>query len=163
MIKNEKIKASEVQLTGLHGEDLGVVPISEALALAKKWKVDLVCTSLMSSPPPCKLIGSGAAKQEALLEKQQARKKEQPLKIKEIRLTANIEDHDYETKRSQAERILRAGDAVQLVVRIQGKEGPKAKELLEQLLKDLSLCGTKNSGIQLSGKQAAVQLNPRYS
>jgi translation initiation factor IF-3 len=160
MIKNEKIKASEVQLTGLHGENLGVVPISEALALATKWKVDLVCTSLMSSPPPCKLIGSGAAKQEVLQEKQRARKKEQPLKIKEIRLTANIEDHDYETKRSQAERILRAGDAVQLVVRIQGKEGPKAKELLEQLVKDLSHCGTKNSGIQLSGKQAEVQLNP---
>lgn len=156
MIMNEKIKASEVQLTGLSGENLGVVATSEALALAKKLKVDLVCTSLMSSPPPCKLIGAGAAKQEA----QQNRKREQAPKLKEIRLTPQIEDHDYETKKQQAERILKSGNAVMLVVRIQGKEGPKAKELLESLLKDLKTWGSKKTGIQLSGKQAAVQIDP---
>jgi translation initiation factor IF-3 len=156
MIMNEKIKASEVQLTGLSGENLGVVATSEALTLAKKLKVDLVCTSLMSSPPPCKLIGAGTAKQEA----QQNRKREQAPKLKEIRLTPQIEDHDYETKKQQAERILKSGDAVMLVVRIQGKEGPKAKELLESLLKDLKTWGSKKTGIQLSGKQAAVQIDP---
>ncbi|GFZ90830.1 translation initiation factor IF-3 [Paenibacillus marchantiophytorum] len=160
MIKNEKIKASEVHLTGLHGEDLGTMPTKEALALAKQLKVDLICTSLMSSPPPCKLIGSGQAKQEALQEKQQARKKDQPLKVKELRLTPHIEDHDLDTKRQQAERILKAGDAVMLVVKISGKEGAKAKELLENLVKDLSASGRKQTGIQLSGKQAAVQLDP---
>lgn len=65
MIKNEKIKATEVQLTGLNGEDLGVMSTQEALLLAKRHKVDLVCLSLMTSPPPCKLIGAGAAKAEA--------------------------------------------------------------------------------------------------
>lgn len=64
MLMNEKIKASEVRLTGLSGEDLGILPTSEALAMAKKLRVDLVCTSLMSSPPPCKLIGAGDAKKE---------------------------------------------------------------------------------------------------
>lgn len=160
MIINEKIKASEVQLTGVNGEDLGVVSRDEALALAKQHKVDLVCTSLLSSPPPCKLVARGAAKQEAAKEKQDARKKEGPLKVKEIRLTANIEDHDYDTKLRQAEKLLTSGNAVQLVVKIQGKEGPKAKELLEQMLKDLSSCGKKETGLQLSGKQAAVQVNP---
>ncbi|OAS20628.1 translation initiation factor IF-3 [Paenibacillus oryzisoli] len=160
IIKNEKIKASEVEVTGLQGEDLGVMSTKDALALAKRLKVDLVCTSLMSSPPPCKLIGAGAAKQEALQEKQQARKQEQGPKVKELRLTANIEDHDLETKRQQAERILKGGDAVQLVVKISGKEGAKAKELLETLVKELSSQGKKHTGIQLSGKQAAVQLNP---
>jgi len=156
MIINEKIKASEVQLTGLDGEDLGVVPTSEALAMAKKLKVDLVCTSLMSSPPPCKLIGRGAAKDE----RQQERKREAAPKLKEIRLTARIEDHDYETKKSQAERILSGGDAVLLVVKIQGKEGAQAKALLESLSKDLRQVGRPKTGIQLSGKQAAVQLDP---
>ncbi|RAV21339.1 translation initiation factor IF-3 [Paenibacillus contaminans] len=156
MIKNEKIKAFEVQLTGVNGEDLGIVPTSEALAMARKLKVDLVCTSLMSSPPPCRLIGAGAAKQEA----QQARKQEKAPKLKEIRLTPHIEEHDYETKLQQAERILKAGDAVMLVVKIQGKEGAKAKELLEALLKDLKPSGKPKTGIQLSGKQAAVQLDP---
>lgn len=160
MIMNEKIKASEVQLTGLDGENMGTVATAEALALAKKLKVDLVCTSLMSSPPPCKLISRGAAKQEAMQEKQQARKKELPLKVKEIRLTAGIEEHDLETKRNQAQLMLEAGNAVQLVIRIQGKEGPEAKELLEELLKELAPYGRKDTGIQLSGKQAAVQVNP---
>jgi translation initiation factor IF-3 len=156
MIMNEKIKAAEVHLTGVDGEDLGVVPTSEALAMARKLKVDLVCTSLMSSPPPCKLMGAGAAKQEA----QQARKREKAPKVKEIRLTAQIEEHDYDTKRQQAERILSSGDAVLFVVKLQGKEGPRAKELLEALLKDLSGVGRKQTGIQLSGKQAAVQVDP---
>jgi translation initiation factor IF-3 len=160
IIKNEKIKASEVHVTGLQGEDLGVMSTKDALALAKKLKVDLVCTSLMSSPPPCKLIGAGAAKQEALQEKQQARKQEQGPKVKELRLTANIEDHDLETKRQQAERMLKGGDAVLLVVKISGKEGAKAKELLETLVKELAAYGKKHTGIQLSGKQAAVQLDP---
>lgn len=160
MILNEKIKASEVLLTGVNGEDLGVVSRDEALALARKFKVDLVCTSLYSSPPPCKLVSKGAAKQEASKEKQDARKKEQPSKLKEIRLTANIEEHDYDTKCRQAEKLLASGNAVQLVVKIQGKEGPKAKELLERLLKDLAAGGKKESGIQLSGKQAAVRVNP---
>ncbi|MGO4269720.1 translation initiation factor IF-3 [Paenibacillus sp. TAF58] len=160
MIKNEKIKASEVHVTGLLGEDLGVMPTKEALLLAKQLKVDLICTSLMSSPPPCKLIGAGQAKQEALQEKQQARKREHAPKVKELRLTPNIEDHDLETKRQQAERILQGGDAVLLVVKISGKEGAKAKEVLEKLTKDLGSHGSKHTGIQLSGKQAAVQMDP---
>lgn len=156
MIMNEKIKASEVWLTGLNGEDMGIVPTSEALALAKKLKVDLVCTSLMSSPPPCKLIGAGAAKQEAQLA---SKAKRQP-KLKEIRLTPQIEEHDYDTKMQQAQRILKSGDSVLLVVRIQGKEGARAKELLEALIKDLSPAGRKKTGIQLNGKQAVVQIDP---
>ncbi|TFE23384.1 translation initiation factor IF-3 [Cohnella luojiensis] len=160
LILNEKIKASEVLLTGVNGEDLGVVSRDEALAMARKLKVDLVCTSLFSSPPPCKLVSRGAAKQEAAKEKQDARKKDLQLKVKEIRLTASIEEHDYETKQRQAEKLLASGNAVQLVVKIQGKEGPKAKELLERLLKDLAAGGKKETGIQLSGKQAAVRVVP---
>ncbi|RED64617.1 translation initiation factor IF-3 [Cohnella lupini] len=160
LIMNEKIKASEILLTGVNGESLGVVSRDEALAMARKLKVDLVCTSLFSSPPPCKLVSSGAAKQEAAKGKQDARKKDQGPKLKEIRLTANTEEHDYETKQRQAEKLLAAGNAVQLVVKIQGKEGPKAKELLERLVKDLATVGKKETGLQLSGKQAAVRVNP---
>lgn len=160
MIKNEKIKASEVQLTGVHGEDLGVVSTTEALSMAKRLKVDLICTSLLSSPPPCKLMKAGAAKQEVQQSKPKSGKQEQNTKVKEIRLTPQIEDHDYATKKNQAHKLLKSGKAVLLVVRIQGKEGPKAKELLEQLLKDLVDVGSKETGIQLSGKQAMVQVNP---
>ena len=162
MIVNEKIKASEVRLTGLDGEDLGVVPTGEALAMAKALKADLVCTSLMSSPPPCRLVSRGMARETAAREKREERRKdnEAPSKVKEIRLTAGIEEHDYDTKLRQSEKLLASGHGVQLVVRIQGREGPQAKALLERALRDLSASGRKETGIQVSGKQAAVRINP---
>lgn len=157
MIMNEKIKALEVELTGLDGEQLGIIPTSEALAIAKRLKADLVCTSLMTSPPPCKLTSRGAAKQEA----QQTRRREQAPKLKEIRLTPHIEDHDYETKKRQVERMLGSGDAVSLVVKVTGKEGAKAKSLLEEFIRDLKECGVPKTGIQVSGKQVMVQIDPK--
>lgn len=156
MIKNEKIKAAQVELTGLHGEDLGIVPTAQALAMARKLKVDLVCASLFQSPPPCRLVAAGAARQE----EQQAKRRQRQPKLKELRLTPHIEEHDYEVKRDQAERILKAGDSVLLVVQIKGREGDAAKKLLEELAGELASLGRKKTGIQLSGKQAAVTLEP---
>ncbi len=157
MIKNEKIKASEVQLTGIDGEDLGVMPTAEALKLAKQLKVDLVCTSLLSSPPPCQLIGAGAARQK----QQQEAKRDRPAKLKEIRLTASIEDHDYETKQQQASRLLQSGHSVMLVVKTgNSKQSAAARQLIEDLIRDLKPDGRPTTGIQVSGKQSMVQLDP---
>ncbi|WP_433939459.1 translation initiation factor IF-3 [Paenibacillus lautus] len=158
LMMNEKIKAREVELTGLNGEELGVVSRDEALALAKRHKADLVCTSLFSSPPPCKLVSRGQAKQEAVKAKQQA--SAGPVKVKEFRLSVQIEEHDYDTKLSQMHKLLAAGKAVQPVIRIQGKEGEAARKLLERLVQDLAEVGKKETGIQVSGKQAAVKLLP---
>ncbi|WP_336779751.1 translation initiation factor IF-3 [Paenibacillus illinoisensis] len=161
MIKNEKIKASEVELTGLNGEDLGIMSTKEALALAKQHKVDLVCLSLMTSPPPCKLIRAGAAIQEAQQEKKKSSKSPDKRKVKEIRLNLQMEDHDRDTKQAQAERILKKGDSVKLVIQVHGsKEGAAGKEWAEQLSKSLAEYGTKTTGIQVSGKQVVVQLDP---
>jgi translation initiation factor IF-3 len=76
------------------------------------------------------------------------------------RLTPHIEEHDLETKKQQSQRILNAGDSVLLVVRIQGKEGVAAKKLLKQMIADLKPVSRPKTGIQLSGKQAVVQLDP---
>ena len=161
MIKNEKIKASEIALTGLNGEDLGIMSTKEALALAKQHKVDLVCLSLMTSPPPCKLIRAGAAKQEAQQEKKKSGKSPDKRKVKEIRLNLQMEDHDRDTKQSQAERILKKGDSVRLVIQVHGsKEGAAGKEWAEQLSKSLAEYGSKTTGVQVSGKQVVVQLDP---
>ncbi|WP_127536115.1 translation initiation factor IF-3 [Paenibacillus illinoisensis] len=161
MIKNEKIKASEIELTGLNGEDLGIMSTKEALALAKQHKVDLVCLSLMTSPPPCKLIRAGAAIQEAQQEKKKSGKSPDKRKVKEIRLNLQMEDHDRDTKQAQAERILKKGDSVKLVIQVHGsKEGAAGKEWAEQLSKSLAEYGTKTTGIQVSGKQVVVKLDP---
>lgn len=157
IIMNEKIKASEVELTGLQGEPLGIMPTKDALLLAKQAKADLVCTNMLSSPPPCKLIKKGMAKQEKSNEIAAA----SPKKVKEIRLTPHIEEHDYDTKVRQCEAMLQSGHPVFIVVKVQGKEGAQAKALLERILVDLKSYGSKQSGIQLSGKQAAVTVIPK--
>lgn len=160
MLLNEKIKASEVQLTGLRGEDLGILPTKEALRMAKELKVDLVCLSLAASPPPCKLASRSDYLAERDQEKKKDRKEAKGAKIKEIRLTATIEEHDYDTKKRQAERILLAGDAVQLTVRLDKKETQAAKALVERLILDLKPCGKQEKGIQISGKQVAALVKP---
>nr|WP_216857309.1 translation initiation factor IF-3 [Paenibacillus tritici] len=163
---NEQIKAAEVELTGLKGERLGTVSRNEALALAKAAGADLVCTSLMSSPPPCSLVAKGKGKAAA----QAARKGDTSRpqggssneKVKELRFTAHIEEHDYDTKLRQADKHLRSGKPVQLVVKSSGaKEAAAAKAVLERLVADLKDAGSKASGLQTSGKGAQVRVNPR--
>lgn len=161
MITNEQIRATEVLLTGVNGENLGVVPTKEALQMAKSLKVDLVCTSLMSSPPPCKLAGKGASKMEKNKAKQEERKVSTGTKLKEIRLTSLIEEHDYDTKKRQAERILTAGNDVQITVLVDKKKTDPAKQLVERLIRDLEHCGKQDKGIQVSGKQVITILRAK--
>ncbi|TKI55123.1 translation initiation factor IF-3 [Brevibacillus antibioticus] len=160
MILNEKIKAAVVQLTGVNGEDLGIISTKEALQMAKEQGVDLVCLSLASSPPPCQLVNQTNYKEQVIKDNAKNRKAEKGVKVKEIRLSAYIEDHDYDTKKRQAERILSSGDAVQLTVKLEKKESQEAKRLIEQLIKDLTHCGKQDKGIQVSGKQVVANLLP---
>jgi translation initiation factor IF-3 len=161
MIINEKIKTSEVALTGIDGEDLGIVSTKEALRMAKALGVDLVCLSLTSSPPPCQLLDRHTAQKKKAKEKQALHKQEKGPKIKEIRLNAAIEQHDYETKKRQVEKILNAGDWVQITIRLQRKESEAAKQVVAALVQDLSHCAEKDKGIQMSGKQVSVVLKPK--
>ena len=161
MITNEQIKSSEVKLTGVNGEDLGVVATAEALRMARDLKVDLVCLSLMSSPPPCKLVAKSVHKQEKNKAKQQERKAVVPAKVKEIRVTSAIEEHDYDTKKRQAERILSSGNSVQLTVLVDRKQTDPAKRVAEDMVRDLSESGQLERGIQVSGKQVIALIKPR--
>lgn len=167
---NEQIRVSEVELTGLNGEPLGTVSTKEALAMARSAGADLVCTSLMSSPPPCALMPRGKGKAAAQKEAAAARKagggqssgKGGKEKVKELRFTAHIEDHDYETKLRQAEKHLRSGKPVQLVVKASGaKEAAAAKAVIERLVTDLKEAGVRDTGIQTGGKGSQVKINPK--
>ncbi len=158
IIMNEKIKATEVWVTGVDGEDLGIMNTKDALKLAKSLKVDLVCTSLFSSPPPCQLVRGSEHQAKQRQIKGQERKQATGGKLKEIRLTAQIEGHDYDTKKRQAERLLSSGHDVQLTVLVDRKQSEPARRLAEELARDLKHCSQQERGIQVSGKQAVVIL-----
>lgn len=137
--------------------------------MARSAGADLVCTSLMSSPPPCSLMAKGKAK--AAAQKESAARKGDAgrsagrgskEKVKELRFTAHIEEHDYDTKLRQADKLLLSGKPVQCVVKASGaKESAAAKAVLERLLADLKEVGVKETGIQTSGKGSQVKVNPR--
>ena len=128
--------------------------------MAKELRVDLVCLSLTSSPPPCKLVQHSEFKNQVDKQKQKERKADKGSKVKEIRLSASIEEHDYDTKKRQAERILQGGDAIQLTVRLEKKETQLATELIKRMVSELTHCGKQEKGIQTSSKQILAILYP---
>lgn len=153
-IMNEQIKAMEVNLLDQDGQTLGIITTGKAIELAKQQKADLVVIDIMTSPPLCQIIARGKAKQ--VLQKEQASLK----KSKEIRLTPTIEQHDLDTKVNQIQKLLKSGHPVDLVIKVSGKQSSQAKSLVEEILVELKASGKAASGIQVSGKQVAVTIEP---
>ena len=129
---NERIRAKEVQLIDDQGEKRGVVGINEALDLAYEKKLDLVLVAPNAQPPVCKLMNYGKYKFEQAKKEKEAKKKQKSLELKELRVTPNIEEHDFEFKAKNARKFLVDGNKVKITVRFRGREvnNSKAGELV---------------------------------
>ena len=92
---NGQIKAKEVQLISDNGEKLGMLPIARALEIAEEKKLDLVLVSPNAQVPVCKIMNYGKYKFEQAKKEKEAKKKQKVLEVKEIRVTPNIEEHDF--------------------------------------------------------------------
>ncbi|HLS53981.1 MAG TPA: translation initiation factor IF-3 [Tissierellaceae bacterium] len=119
---NEGIREREVRLIDVDGEQLGIVPINQALDKAFERKLDLVNVAPNARPPVCRIMDYGKYKYEMAKREKEARKKQRVINIKEIRLTPNIEDHDLNVKARQANGFLKSGDKVKVSVRFRGRE-----------------------------------------
>lgn len=106
----------------MDGEQLGIVPINQALDKAFERKLDLVNVAPNARPPVCRIMDYGKYKYEMAKREKEARKKQRVINIKEIRLTPNIEDHDLNVKARQANGFLKSGDKVKVSVRFRGRE-----------------------------------------
>jgi translation initiation factor IF-3 len=95
---NDRIRIPEVRLVGAAGEQIGIVPIGEALRMAQEQDLDLVEVAPMARPPVCKIMDYGKFKYEEALRAKEARKKQSLTIIKEIKLRPKIDPHDYGTK-----------------------------------------------------------------
>ena len=112
----------EVRLVGPDGEMLGVVETRRALAQAEEVGLDLVEISPNASPPVCKILDYGKFKYEQQKKRNEARKKQKVIEIKEIKMRPNIDDHDYDTKMKAARGFLEEGDKVKFTMRFRGRE-----------------------------------------
>ena len=124
---NRQIRAKEVQLIGENGEKLGIISFNEALEKAEEKKLDLVLVAPNSTPVVCKIMNYGQYKFEQAKKEKEAKKKQKALEVKEIRVTPNIEEHDFGFKSKNARKFLQEGNKVKITVRFRGREVNNSK------------------------------------
>ena len=152
---NGQIRANEVQLISDTGEKLGMVPLARALEIAEDKKLDLVLVSPNSQVPVCKIMNYGKYKFEQSKKEKEAKKKQKVLEVKEIRVTPNIEEHDFGFKSKNARKFLTDGNKVKITVRFRGREvnNSKAGEaVLNKFIENLEDVATVEKQPKLEGR-----------
>jgi translation initiation factor IF-3 len=119
---NEEIRAKEVRLTSSTNEQLGIVPLREALRLATEQQLDLVEVAPLAKPPVCRIMDYGKFRYEQQKREKETRKKQKIVTLKEVKVRPNIEDHDFNVKLKNAQRFLLDGDKVKATVMFRGRE-----------------------------------------
>ena len=158
---NEQIRAKEVQVIDENGEKKGVMNINDALDLAFDKKLDLVLVSPNLEVPVCKIMNYGKYKFEQAKKEKEARKKQKTFEVKEIRVTPNIEQHDFEFKCKNARKFLEEGNKVKITVKFRGRELNYVKlgeEALNKFVEDLSDIASLEKKPLLEGKNMFVIL-----
>ena len=152
---NGQIRAKEVQLIGDQGEKLGVIQLREALEKAEEKNLDLVLVAPNATPPVCKIMNYGKYKFEQAKKEKEAKKKQKVLEVKELRVTPNIEEHDFGFKSRNARKFLQDGNKVKITVRFRGREvnNSKAGELvLNKFIEELSDISVVEKPPKLEGR-----------
>ena len=152
---NRQIRAREVQVIGNEGEKLGTLSLEEAISKAEEENLDLVLVSPNVQPPVCKIMNYGKYKFEQAKKEKEAKKKQKVLETKEIRVTPNIEEHDFGFKSKNARRFLEDGNKVKITVRFRGREvnNSKAGEVvLNKFIEVLDEVATVEKPPKLEGR-----------
>ena len=119
---NDEIRVPRVLLIDQNGEKQGVMPTSSALEAAEEAGLDLVEIVPNADPPVCKILDYGKFKFQEQKKKNEARKRQKVVEIKEIKLRPNIDTHDYEVKARSMHRFFEEGDKVKVTLRFRGRE-----------------------------------------
>ena len=153
-----------VRCVGPDGEMIGVLSLHEALAQAEQFGLDLVEVSPHADPPVCKILDFGKFKYEAQKKKNEAKKKQKVIEVKEIKMRPNIDDHDYQTKMRAVNRFLEEGDKVKLTMRFRGREMAHQEiglNVLKRVQDDLGEVAKVESHPKLEGRQMIMVVAPR--
>ncbi len=119
---NEEIRDKELRVIDADGEAIGIMSAAEALKIAEEKNLDLVKIAPQAKPPVCKIMDYGKYRFEQTKREKEARKNQRIIEIKEIRLSLNIDKHDFETKVNHAKRFLESGNKVKVSIRFRGRE-----------------------------------------
>jgi len=150
-------------LIGADGEQVGVVPIAQALAAAQEVKLDLVEIAPHASPVVCKILDYGKYVFEAKKEKAAAKKKQRRTQVKEMKFRPGTEEGDYQVKLRNLTRFLNDGDKAKVTLRFRGREMAHQElgmELLKRIEIDLAEIGTVEMFPKMEGRQLTMVLAP---
>lgn len=145
------------------GQNVGIVQIKDALSKAKMAGLDLVEISPGAVPPVCKILDFGKYKYELQKRKNEAKKKQKVVEVKELKLTPMIDTHDYEVKLKSAKKFLSAGNKVKFTLKFRGRELSYQQQGLDVLLKikeDLADLGRAEQEPKLEGKMMGMLIGP---
>ena len=158
---NEQIRAKEVQIIDDEGKKVGPISLNEALDMAYERKLDLVLVAPNNDVPICKLMNYGKYKFEQAKREKEAKKKQKTFELKEIRITPNIEEHDFDFKCKNAKKFIEDGNKVKVTVRFRGRELNYVKlgeEVLNKFIEELSEIATPEKTPILEGKNMFIIL-----
>ncbi len=161
---NGEITAREIRLVGEEGEQLGIVSLREALALAEERDVDLVEISPTAQPPVVKLMDYGKYKYEQSKKRHEAKQKQKQIQIKEIKFRPGTDDGDYNVKLRNLIRFLTEGDKAKVTLRFRGREMAHQDiglALLKRVEADLAEVGTVEQFPRLEGRQMVMMIAPK--
>lgn len=163
LLINEQIDAKKVRLIGSGGDQVGIVPLEEALDRAAAERLDLALVSPQANPPVCKIMNYGKYKYEQSKREREARKKQHVVNLKEIRMSPTIEEHDLNTKARHAIKFLENGDKVKVTIRFRGRQivhSELGKQVLKQMEEKLADYGKRDTGVQMEGRHMSIIYSP---
>lgn len=161
---NRQIRTKDVRLIGKDGEQVGVMTLREALAIAIEQELDLVEVNPSAKPPVCKLLDYGKYRYEQSKRERESRQNRTTISIKEVKLRPKIDTHDYETKKKMAIRLLQSGDKVKVTLMFRGREvvyKTQGLEKLNTLAEELEELAIVERRPKLEGKNMTMILAPK--
>ncbi|WP_049722261.1 translation initiation factor IF-3 [Gilvimarinus polysaccharolyticus] len=161
---NDQIEASEVRLIGADGEQVGIVPLDEALKIAQEASLDLVEIAADSAPIVCKVMDYGKHLFELKKTKAAAKKKQKQQQIKEMKFRPGTEDGDYQVKLRNLIRFLENGDKAKVSLRYRGREMAHQElgmDVMLRIEKDLEELATVEQRPKMEGRQLIMVMAPK--
>jgi translation initiation factor IF-3 len=161
---NRQIRISPVRVIGAEGEQMGILPVEEALAAAEAQGLDLVEVAPTARPPVVRIMDYGKYKYEQARKAREARKKQHQIQIKEVKFRPGIEPHDFDFKVRHARRFLEEGNKVKATMMFRGRQmaHPElGREVLARVAEALDDVGKVESEPMMEARTMTMVLGPR--
>lgn len=162
--RNEEIDVSEVRVIGSDGEQQGLMPVADAIEVAKQEGLDLVEVAPTAEPPVCRIMDFGKYLFEQNKKAQSAKRKQKHVHVKEIKFRPGTDEGDYQIKLRKLVEFLEYGDKTKITLRFRGREMAHQElgaNLLARVRKDLDEYGVVEQMPQMEGRQMIMVMSPK--